>query len=124
MNKNLKWLAIAALLACAAPVSADVANDDCGSKDEGDTCETYDGSTGVCVSEDASFLFCDTTPQVDDAGTTPDDEDAGTMPPDDIDDSDDDDGCSVSAVRARSGAGLAALAIGAIAAIALRRRFG
>lgn len=107
MKRTLGWLIAGALLAWAVPASADVLEEDCASKDEGDACEDYAGNAGSCVLEGGQ-LHCEPTP---DAGTTPSGDD------------DDDGDCSVSTIGAGGRGELAALGLLLIVCIALRKRF-
>lgn len=119
MKRVMGWFVLSALVGWSLPASADVANDDCGTKAVGDTCETFSGDTGVCVEEQDDYLVCDT----DGAPATDGGSGSGGSAGSKDDDDDDEGGCSVRNAGAGGRGEAAALGLLLLACIALRKRF-
>jgi len=121
----------AALVAWALPASADIANDDCGSKEVGDDCEDFSGDTGICALDEDDAIYCDTSdePAVDggsgaggsDAGDSGSGGDSGAGG---SASKDDDSDCSVRNVGSGGRGELAALGGLLMLCIAFRKRIG
>lgn len=95
MNKQA-FVTCLLVMTLSATAHADVPNEPCEGKDEGDTCELDDGGQGVCDAEGSCVAESDAA---------------------------DDDGCSVSRVGTRVAAGaFSAAALAGVALVARRRR--
>lgn len=116
-------LTAAMAIGWAAPASADVANDDCGAKMTGDACTTFDMKTGVCVSDDAGALYCDTTKgattTTSGTGTGSGTGSGGSAPSGDSSGSS---GCTVGQIGGGGRAEAVALGLLFAACVAMRRR--
>ena len=128
MTRAMGWVIAGVLVAWALPASADVANDDCGSKEVGDSCEDYMGDTGVCAEDDDDQqIYCDTTaePVMDGGSGTSGGTSGGASGASAgaSDDDDDDDGCSVGRVGSGAGGEVAGLGALLLICIAFRKRF-